>query len=169
MTKARMRLTGVLALVALALATLVPASGALAARAAPPAPAQLAPSSPAMANFHAPGAQLAAEFLRLLHAKDMAGLDRFLSPAFLLQRPDGSFLTKAQYLANPAKVDEFQLTDVVGKRTGDTRVIRYTVTAIEHINGQQVTAAPVPRISTYVWRDGAWRLLAHANFSTPKA
>ena len=142
--------------------------GALAALAlVVPATAQAAPkpSSPAMAKKHVSDTALANEFLRILKAKDQTALARFLSPQLLLQRPDGSYLTRSEYLANPARVDDYTLSDVVGTRTGDVRVIRYTVTATQFIDGQQVTQDPVPRISTYIYRGGAWRIVAHANFA----
>jgi hypothetical protein len=131
----------------------------------PTAQAAPHPSSPAMADRTVSDTVLASEFLRILEAKDQTALARFLAPQFVLQRPDGTYLTRDQYLRNPARVDDFTLTDVAGTRTGDVRVIRYTVNAVQFIDGQQVTQAPVPRISTYIYRGGAWRLLAHANFA----
>jgi hypothetical protein len=137
---------------------------------APTAQAAPHPSSPEMARKNVSDTALAGEFLRILEAKDHTALARFLSPQFLLQRPDGTFLTRDQYLRNPARVDDFSLTHVLGTRTGDVRTIRYTVNAIQFIDGQQVTQDPVARISTYVWRGGAWRIVAHANFAAvPKA
>jgi hypothetical protein len=42
--------------------------------------------------------------------------------------------------------------------------VRYTLVTDLIINGQQVTADPVPRLSTYVRHGRSWRLIAHANF-----
>lgn len=109
--------------------------------------------------------QLASEFLRLLQAKDMPGLRAFLSPAFILQRADGTFLTKKQYLADPSQVTSFKVTDVHGTRTGDVRVIRYTAQTDQTIDGKKITGAPVPRLSTFVKVGRTWQIVAHANFS----
>lgn len=109
--------------------------------------------------------QLASEFLRLLQAKDMPGLRAFLSPAFILQRADGTFLTKKQYLADPSQVTSFKVTDVHGTRTGDVRVIRYTAQTDQTIDGKKITGAPVPRLSTFVKVRRTWQIVAHANFS----
>jgi hypothetical protein len=109
--------------------------------------------------------ELAEELLRLLQAEDAAGLEAFLSPALILQRADGTHLGKEAYLANPAVVDEYQVTDVVGTRTGDTRAIRSTVVVTEAIDGQPVTKDPVPRLSTFAWDGTRWQLVAHANFA----
>ncbi len=111
--------------------------------------------------------RLASEFLRLLEAKDTPGLKRFLDPAFLLQRADGDYLTKSQYLVNQAVVDEFRIRRVVGKRSGDVRVIRFEAHNVETINGEPVPAKWIPRLSTFTKRSGAWRLIGHANFSEP--
>jgi len=110
--------------------------------------------------------QLASEFLRVLQTKSQAQLAAFLHPAFLLQRPDGSYLTKAQYLKNPSVVESFKIKDVHGTRSGNVRVIRYTAITKQTIDGKQITNEPVPRLSTYVRNaKGVWQIIAHANFS----
>lgn len=111
--------------------------------------------------------RLASEFLQLLQDENTAGLKAFLSPAFLLQRHDGTWLTKAQYLEKPATVESYTVTDVHGTRTGNVRVIRYTVQTQQTIDGQQFSADPVPRLSTYVKVKRTWRIVAHANFNAP--
>ncbi|UGS34755.1 nuclear transport factor 2 family protein [Capillimicrobium parvum] len=128
-----------------------------------------APAAPAGAKvgLHATDGQLANEFLQLLKAKDMRGLARFLDPAFLLQRADGSYLTKAQYLQNPAVVNDYTVSNVFGTRRANVRVVRYTVVTDQIINGQKVTADPVSRLSTYVRHGRTWRLISHANFIAP--
>jgi hypothetical protein len=134
-------------------------SGAATAHAATP------PSSPAMAHRHASDERLAAEFLRINQAGDATALERFLAPAFLIQRSDGTYLTKEQYLTRPSKIDAFELSDIHGTRSGRVRVIRYTLVATIAIDGKEVPQDPAPRISTFVWRDGAWRLVMHANLA----
>jgi len=123
------------------------------------------PSSPQMAQRDVANAVLAAEFLRINQAGDGVALRRLLSPDFLLQRSDGTYLTRAQYLLRPSKIEAYELSDVVGTRTGDVRVIRYTLVATIEIDGKQISHDPAPRLSAFVWRGGAWRLIAHANFA----
>ena len=113
--------------------------------------------------------RLATEFLRLLKTKDQAGLKRFLDPAFLLQRANGEYLTKPQYLADPSVVEDFRVRGVVGKRAGNVRVIRFEANNIQTIDGVPVPAAWIPRISTFTKASGAWRLIGHANFTDPVA
>jgi len=143
----------------------VVAAAVLTGAAAAPASARTPPSSPAMAHRHVSDMRLASEFLRINQAADATALERFLAPEFLIQRSDGTFLTKAQYLTRPSKIDAYALSAVYGTQTGDVRVIRYTLVATIEIDGKEVPQDPAPRLSTFVWRDGAWRLLMHANFA----
>jgi hypothetical protein len=111
--------------------------------------------------------QLATELIKILHEKDTKALKAFLSPAFLIQRADGSWLTKEQYLEKPAVIESYEITDIHGTREGNVRVVRYTVTTMQTIDGQLYSNDPVPRLSTYVKYRKTWRIIAHANFNAP--
>lgn len=52
---------------------------------------------------------------------------------------------------------------------GGTLVARYTATAEQVVEGKAYKKDPAPRLSTFVWSGGAWRLISHANFNTPAA
>ncbi len=147
-------LAGCIAAAALTLALLAPV-----AQSAP------RPSSPAMAQRDAPDEVLAREFLRINQAGDGVALRRLLSPAFLIQRSDGTYLTRAQYLQRPSRIEAFDLADTAGTRSRGVRVVRYTLTATIEVDGRRLAQDPAPRISTFVWRGGAWRLIAHANLA----
>jgi hypothetical protein len=108
--------------------------------------------------------QLAGEFFRVLKDKDMDELDAFLSPAFQLQRTDGSYVKKAEYLKNPSVIDSFELVDVSGTRYGNTRVIRFVAKTSAIINGKQTTNDPAPRLATYVWNGKRWQVVSYANY-----
>jgi hypothetical protein len=128
------------------------------------------PSSPQMAHRNAPDRVLAEEFLRINEAGDGVALRRLLAPAFLLQRSDGTYLTRTEYLQRPSKIDGFAVSDIAGTRTGKLRVIRYTLVATIEIDGRPISQDPAPRLSAFVWRGGAWRLVAHGNFAAiPKS
>jgi hypothetical protein len=111
--------------------------------------------------------RLVNRFFTILHDQDQAALVTFLSPAFQLERPDGSGVNKAQYLASPAKVDAYEISGLVATRAGDVVVARYMVTASETINGQVFTKDPAPRLSVFTKNasSGKWQLAAHANFN----
>jgi hypothetical protein len=110
---------------------------------------------------------LASELVRILHVKDYKALKAFLSPAFLIQRADGSWLTKEQYLEKPAIIESYKVTDVHGTRTGDVRVVRFTLQTDQTIDGQQYAQDPVPRLSTFIKVGKTWQIVSHANFNAP--
>jgi hypothetical protein len=133
------------------------------------APAQV-PAATGMSSSAADqrlAARLVNRFFTLLHDQDSAGLAAFVSPAFQVQRPDGTGTNKAGYLAAPPKVDAYEISGLVGTRAGDTVVARYVVTASETINGQLLKKDPAPRLSVFKKNavSGTWQLVAHANFN----
>lgn len=111
--------------------------------------------------------RLATEFLRLLKNEDKPGLRRFLDPAFLLQRGDGSFLNKQEYLKDPALVSAFQVRNIVATYNGNVRVIRFEAKTDQIIDGNQVPGVFIPRLSTFKKTGKLWRLISHANFLPP--
>lgn len=133
------------------------------------APAKPAASAPKVANPNAEGKRQATKFLSLLTGKATPALRDFLSPAFLLQRADGTYATKAQYLKAVTNITHFTITDVKATIQGSTLVARYTATAEQVVEGKAYKKDPAPRLSTFVWAGGAWRLISHANFNTPAA
>jgi hypothetical protein len=138
------------------------ATGALAA-----APSPVPKTKVPLLNGNPSNKRLASEFLMMLQAKDMNGLKVFLAPQFLIQRGDGSYLDKAQYLADPSEVDSFKIRGVVGTRDGDVRVIRFEANTKQRIEGREVPGGWIPRLSTFVKEEGIWKLIAHANFLLP--
>jgi hypothetical protein len=111
------------------------------------------------------GARLATDFFVLLRNKDTAGLQRFLSPAFQVQRADGSAVGKADYLASLPTVSAFTLTNIVATQTGGVIVVRYLAQATGLVNGKPYTPGPAPRLSVFAWSGTQWQLTAHANFN----
>jgi hypothetical protein len=111
--------------------------------------------------------RLATEFMRLLKRQDKPGLRRYLDPAFLIQRGDGSFMNKRQYLKDPPVVHAFRLRGITGTHHGDVRVVRYEAKTDQIINGKKVPGVWIARLSTYKRTNGAWRLISHANFLPP--
>jgi hypothetical protein len=108
---------------------------------------------------------LVTKYFTLLQQKDEAGLRTFLSPAFTLQRADGTGATKYQYLENLPTVESFELTDLAASRSGGVIAVRYLATATGIVDGRSYTPGPAPRLSVFV-RDGKrWQIVAHANFN----
>ena len=114
------------------------------------------------------GTELVEKFFNLIKDQDIKGLGKFLSPAFQIQRADGSFLDRDEYLENPAKVESFEITNLQATKTGNVYVVRYDVIADVMIDGVQQSMDPAPRLSVFVKEKKGWRIVAHANFNVPE-
>jgi hypothetical protein len=115
------------------------------------------------------GAALVNEYITLLQDEDIDGLRSFLSDAFIIQRADGSTDEKAAYLQNIPQIGEFTITDITALQADDALIVRWFLTVKEVINGQPFSGEPAPRLSTFVYQDGDWRLSSHANFNAPES
>ena len=124
-----------------------------------------ASAAPVLADPAVTGQGLADTFFKLLQAKDKPGLEQFLSPSFQLLRADGSANGKTDYLAgNLPTIQSYALSGVTATQEGSLLVARYTATVTGVTNGKPYSPGPAPRLSTFVWSSGAWRLAGHANF-----
>jgi len=121
--------------------------------------------APRLADPTRTATRLVNNFFMLLQHKDRAGLQRFLSPAFQVQRADGSSAEKREYLASLATIDNFQLTKVRATQAGATLVVRYLATVEGLVNGKPYKPGPAPRLSVFAWSGTRWQLAAHANFN----
>jgi Domain of unknown function (DUF4440) len=104
-------------------------------------------------------------FFTLIEHNDVKGLQRFLSPAFQLERADGSGGTKAEYLANLPSITNFSISDLKATQTGSVLIVRYQATIEGVVNGKPATPGPAPRLSVFSRNGKTWRLVAHANFN----
>jgi len=129
------------------------------------APAASAKPAPRLSDPTATGRALVIRFWVLLQHKDVAGLDKLLSPAFQVQRADGSFAEKPAYLKHLATVEKFYLTNLVATEAGDTLVVRYLARVTGLANGKPYTPGPAPRLTVFDWNGERWQLVAHANFN----
>jgi Domain of unknown function (DUF4440) len=121
--------------------------------------------APRLANPTRTAGQLVDRFFVLLAHKDRAGLQVFLSPAFQVQRADGSSAGKKEYLANLATINQFHITQLHATQAGATLVVRYLAQVEGVVNGKPYTPGPAPRLSVFAWNGKRWQLAAHANFN----
>ena len=142
--------------IALAATTLL-VGGAPTAASARPAPRLAHPTATARA--------LVDRFLTLIVHKDHAGLQRLLSPAFQVQRGDGSGAAKREYLANLATINHFEVSKLTATHAGGSLIVRYLATVEGITNGKPYTPGPAPRLSVFSWNGKRWQLVAHANFN----
>ncbi len=129
-------------------------------------PAPQAVAAPSAEDTLELGTQLATQFFTILaepEAEKAAALEAFLAPEFQIVRANGDRLGRDAYLAAPANVEDFTISDVAATQGGDVIVVTYLIETTETIDGvEQATTAP--RLSVFRLVDGAWRLSAHANF-----
>jgi hypothetical protein len=128
----------------------------------------IALSSPGATTPHSLGSRLINRFLVDVKRHDVADLRAFLSPAFQIQRADGSRLGKGVYLQHLPTVRSFKVRNLVATSSGGTPVGTYEVASEQVINGKQFHTEYAPRLSVFVKAGNHWQLLAHANFNTPK-
>lgn len=121
--------------------------------------------APHLAHPDAVALSLARRFFVLLEHRNVAGLDRFLSPAFQLQRADGSGDAKASYLHNLPDVESFRLTSVTATQAGSVLIARYLANVTGDVDGKPYTPGPAPRLSVFFWDGSGWQLIAHSNFN----
>ncbi|MBA3718134.1 MAG: nuclear transport factor 2 family protein [Actinobacteria bacterium] len=121
-----------------------------------------------LANPTATATSLSNRYFTLLMNKDVPGLKRFLSPAFQVQRADGSSAEKKDFLAKLPVINKFELTDMRGTQAGGTLIVRYLATVEGTVNGRPYTPGPAPRLATYAWNGTRWQIAANANFNPLK-
>src|SRR5690348_7506608 len=106
-------------------------------------------SAPHLTDPTATASPLVNRFFDLIEHNDVKRLQRFLSPAFQLERADGSGGTKAEYLANLPTITKFSISDVVATQTGSVLIARYQATIEGVVNGKPATPGPAPRLSVF--------------------
>ena len=140
--------------------------------AVPIAGAQAAPRATAaqQAANEKLGRQLVTRFWELLKAQDRDGLRVFLSPAFQLQRANGTGANRNQYIpaiGTSIIVLDYALSDFKVTRSGDVLVARFTAVATEEVGGQPYARPATPRLATFFFNGSAWRMTSNANFNAP--
>lgn len=142
-----------------------------------PAGATMSTSNPAVTIVRAPKLKdvtgtstvLVNRFMRLLAENNVQGLKSYLSPAFQLQRADGSYDAKADYLTKLPRITSYSITDVTATQAGAALVVRYMADIQGVANGKPYAPGPAPRLSTFTWNGRLWQMTSHANFNSLEA
>lgn len=133
-----------------------------------PAPGQPDELSAPLADADATGRELAQRFLDIL-GNPAPGplLEEFLSPAFQLQRSNGTFANKEEYVDQPASVARFTILNEGFRayQEGPTLTVRFRVTIEEEINGEQLRVTDADRLGVFIRTSAGWQLLAWSNFN----
>ena len=126
--------------------------------------------APRLADPSATGRELVVAWLTALQQKDLASLDAQIAPNFQLQRADGSSSNKAEYLANPASVDTYELGDtIVGLQSANTLTVRWAMKVKGQTNGVTVPDKEAARLTGFEWNGERWQIITYANFNAPNS
>ena len=89
-----------------------------------------------------------------------------LAPEYQIMRANGVGYDRDGYIANVGRVaaqPNFAHDEIVVTAADDVMVVRYFLRIEETIEGAPV-AHRAPRMTVFRWIDGAWKVVAHANF-----
>ena len=95
--------------------------------------------APTYADPTAAAKPLVLRFFVLIQKKDVTGLNAFLSPAFQVQRADGTASGKAEYLQKLADVQKFSISGLHATEAGGTLVVRCHARVVGTVNGKPYT------------------------------
>lgn len=123
-------------------------------------------TAPALSDPDAAGRELVLRFIQILKDKDRDALAEFLAPSFQIQRADGTSATRSEYLDADINISSFEIgPELEAVQADGILTVRWSIKLVETIEGQATGTGLAPRLSTFVWEQGAWRLAAHANFN----
>lgn len=141
-----------------AIGALVTAGAALGASTTP-APAKL--SNPTKTC-----AQLTARFQRYLGPGQDAKLAKFVSPAFVIERNDGTTGSWPTYLKDHPVFTGWNISIELARYSQPVLVCVATTSTTQLVNGAPVVSTPTENLSTYAWQRGAWRITSYARFNS---
>lgn len=139
-----------------------------------PDPAAVSPAEPpasagVVSDADATGIDLMTYYSDLLVAQDAAALQVFLGDGFMIQRADGSFQQKADYIGKLPNLTKFAFSEPVETRAGDLIVLRMLAAAELQIDGKTYKPDPAPMLAVFQWGGDAWQLVAQGNFNLPQS
>ena len=130
-------------------------------------PALAADVPPSTQKTTALAQRLVEKFFRILSPPDLPALRKFLSPAYLVQRANGTYVNKAETLENPSVLESYELSNLEATRTGPVIVARYDLVADVTIDGEKQSTEPAPRLAVFTKGEQGWQITAYANFNVP--
>lgn len=132
-----------------------------------PAPSVADGAAPVLADPVATGTELVTRYAQLVMDGDSAGLAAFLAPGFQIARANGDHYDRDAYLAQGLPtIESFTVAGVDATQAGPALVVFWTLDSVQVVDGAQQPSGPLPRLTTFAWIDGDWKLVAHANFGT---
>jgi hypothetical protein len=114
------------------------------------------------------GEQLVNRYLSRLQHRDIQGLKEILSPAFQLQRADGSRLTKSEYLSDLPTLTGYAIRDLRQTKKKNVLVTTFQIASDLVVDGVKYQEGYSPRLATFVHGKKAWQMVSYAVFALPQ-
>ena len=111
-------------------------------------------------------AQLTARFQKYLSAGMDAQLAQFVSPAFVIERNDGTTGSWPSYLAEHPTFTGWNIAVVSAQFSSPAITCVAITSTTQLVDGVSVVSVPTNNMSTYVWQRGAWRITSYARFNS---
>ena len=110
--------------------------------------------------------QLTARFQKYLGAGMSAQLAQFVSPAFTIERNDGTSGSWPSYLAEHPTFTGWNIAVVSAQFSSPAIACVAITSTTQLVDGSSVVSVPTNNMSTYVWQRGAWRITSYARFNS---
>ncbi|MFO1539416.1 MAG: nuclear transport factor 2 family protein [Chloroflexota bacterium] len=141
--------------------------GGTAGLAQSPAPVASTAAAPVLADPVTTGTELVTRYAQLIMDGDTAGLAALLDTGFQIARANGDHYDRDAYLAlGLPTIESFTVDEVDATQAGPTLVVFWTLDSVQVVDGVQQPSGPLPRLTTFAWIAGDWKLVAHANFGS---
>lgn len=114
------------------------------------------------------GERLVNRYLSLVQNHDVGGLKKFLSPAFQLQRADGSRVTKSEFLSDLPTLNSYTIRDLRQTKAKKVLVASYQEAADLVVDGVPYQHGYQPRLATFVHGKKSWQIVSYGNFASPQ-
>ena len=111
-------------------------------------------------------AQLTARFQKYLSAGMDAQLAQFVSPAFVIERNDGTTGSWPSYLTEHPTFTGWNIAVVSAQFSSPAITCVAITSTTQLVDGVSVVSVPTNNMSTYVWQRGAWRITSYARFNS---
>lgn len=115
-------------------------------------------------DANAVASSLVGKFFNLIKAKDSAGMKKFLDPAWIAQTGDGTGRDRATFPTDMPTINAFVVDKVNARLSDFLLTTRYLSKVDGSIAGKPYSTDFAPRLSTFSYCTGAWKMVSQANF-----
>jgi len=99
-----------------------------------------------------------------ISANDTTALNLFMAKGFQSVHEDGTINKEQELkLISGLAITSYTINDLVCTQEGNVIITSYMVSVEETIEGERLSKEPAARMSVFVYNEGKWQWLAHAN------